>query len=76
MDLRFVKGEDIDNWITVDPVTGQVTTAKILDRESPFVKNDTYEVIVYAVDNGTNALIPKDHFFVNCITLTNSVSGR
>lgn len=50
--LRFVKGEDIAGWITVDEKTGQVSTNKILDRESPFVKNSTYRATVYAVDGG------------------------
>ncbi|KAB5546045.1 hypothetical protein PHYPO_G00067580 [Pangasianodon hypophthalmus] len=49
--FHFIKGEDKDNWVTVDPKTGQVTVAKVMDRESPFVKNNTYSVIVYVVDN-------------------------
>lgn len=48
----FAKGEDKDNWVTMDPKTGQVSVAKRMDRESPFVKNSTYNVIVYVVDNG------------------------
>ncbi|KAK2825589.1 hypothetical protein Q7C36_019516 [Tachysurus vachellii] len=47
----FVKGEDKDNWVTVDSKTGQVFAAKVLDRESPFVENNTYSVTVYVVDN-------------------------
>lgn len=50
--LRFVKGEDIAGWITVDAKTGQVSTNKILDRESPFVINSTYRATLYAVDDG------------------------
>ncbi|XP_049318836.1 cadherin-like protein 26 [Astyanax mexicanus] len=50
--FRFFKGEDVENWITVDPKTGQVFTAKVLDRESPYVKNSSYPVIMYVVDNG------------------------
>ncbi|XP_058265022.1 cadherin-like protein 26 isoform X2 [Hemibagrus wyckioides] len=59
----FAKGEDKDNWVTLDPKTGQVSVAKLMDRESPFVKNSTYSVIVYVVDNaqppltGTGTLI-------------------
>lgn len=48
----FFKGEDKDNLVTLDSKTGQVSVAKILDRESPFVKNSTYNVIVYVKDNG------------------------
>ncbi|XP_026100389.1 cadherin-like protein 26 [Carassius auratus] len=50
--FTFIKGEDIDGWITVDAKTGHVSTAKILDRESPFVLDDTYTVKLYAVDEG------------------------
>ncbi|XP_016331303.1 cadherin-like protein 26 [Sinocyclocheilus anshuiensis] len=52
----FVKGEDIDGWITVDAKTGQVSTAKILDRESPFVISGTYIATLYAVDDGVPPL--------------------
>lgn len=48
----FVKGEDKNNWVTVDSKTGQVSVAKAMDRESPFVKNSTYSVIMYVVENG------------------------
>ncbi|KAL7864501.1 hypothetical protein AOLI_G00159210 [Acnodon oligacanthus] len=50
--FHFTKGEDVDNWITVDPETGKVFTAKVLDRESPLLKNSSYSVILYVVDNG------------------------
>ncbi|XP_036447382.1 cadherin-like protein 26 [Colossoma macropomum] len=50
--FRFSKGEDVDNWITVDPETGEVFTAKVLDRESPLLKDSSYSVILYVVDNG------------------------
>ncbi len=50
--LRFVTGEDIDKWITIDANTGQVSTFKILDRESPFVINGSYSATLYAVDEG------------------------
>ncbi|KAL7859579.1 hypothetical protein SRHO_G00147260 [Serrasalmus rhombeus] len=51
-DFRFLKGEDVDNWVTVDSETGQVSTVKVLDRESPFVKDSVYTVTVYVVDKG------------------------
>ncbi|XP_037397063.1 cadherin-like protein 26 [Pygocentrus nattereri] len=50
--FHFTKGDDVDNWITVDPETGEVFTAKVLDRESPLLKNSSYSVILYVVDNG------------------------
>ncbi|TTO15645.1 Cadherin-like protein 26 [Bagarius yarrelli] len=49
--FQFFKGEDKDDWVTVDPKTGQVSVAKVMDRESPFVINSTYNVTVYVVDN-------------------------
>ncbi|XP_072553526.1 cadherin-like protein 26 [Salminus brasiliensis] len=49
--IRFLKGEDVDNWVTVNE-TGHVSTVKALDRESPFVKDNTYTVTVLAVDQG------------------------
>ncbi|XP_051517924.1 cadherin-like protein 26 [Myxocyprinus asiaticus] len=51
--VMFIRGEDVDNWVTVDSQTGLVSTAKVLDRESPYVKGNTYTVVLYAVDNGT-----------------------
>lgn len=48
----FIKGEDKENWVTVDPKTGQISVAKVMDRESPFVKDSTYSVTVYVADNG------------------------
>ncbi|KAF5906424.1 cadherin-like protein 26, partial [Clarias magur] len=61
--FRFVKGEDKDDWVTVDSETGQVSVAKVMDRESPLVNASTYSVIVYVVNKdeppqtGTGTLI-------------------
>ncbi|XP_073679437.1 cadherin-like protein 26 [Garra rufa] len=54
--FKFVKGEDIDGWITVDAKSGQVSTTKIVDRESPFVNNGTYTATLCAVDDGVPPL--------------------
>ncbi|XP_058619518.1 cadherin-like protein 26 isoform X3 [Onychostoma macrolepis] len=54
--FKFVTGEDIDKWITIDAKTGKVSTIKILDRESPFVINSTYTTTLYAVDEGVPPL--------------------
>ncbi|KAM4610050.1 cadherin-like protein 26 isoform 2-T2 [Polymixia lowei] len=48
----YIKGEDPGDWVTVDSNTGSITTAKILDRESPLVMDDIYNVTMLAVDNG------------------------
>nr|XP_023693646.1 cadherin-like protein 26 [Paramormyrops kingsleyae] len=45
-------GKDPACWVTVDPKTCEIRTAKIMDRESRFVVNGTYTVIVHAVDEG------------------------
>ncbi|XP_060794674.1 cadherin-like protein 26 [Neoarius graeffei] len=49
--FHFEKGEDKDNWVTVDSKTGNVSVAKVMDRESPFVNNSGYSVIMHAVEN-------------------------
>ncbi|XP_068198583.1 cadherin-like protein 26 [Antennarius striatus] len=48
----YVKGKDPADWVTVDHVTGRITTSKAFDRESHFVKDNIYNITVYAVDNG------------------------
>ncbi|XP_068997580.1 cadherin-like protein 26 isoform X1 [Embiotoca jacksoni] len=52
----YKKGEDPADWITVDSKTGKVTTSKIIDRESSFVKDSIYLVTIHAVDNGKPSL--------------------
>ncbi|KAG7472377.1 hypothetical protein MATL_G00108240 [Megalops atlanticus] len=51
-EFEYVKGYDPDNWVTLDSKTGKISTAKVLDRESPYVKNDIYTVTLYAIDKG------------------------
>ncbi|XP_078026023.1 cadherin-like protein 26 isoform X1 [Epinephelus lanceolatus] len=48
----YRKGDDPAGWITVDTKTGKITTTKIIDRESSYVKNNIYTVTILAVDNG------------------------
>ncbi|KAJ8370675.1 hypothetical protein SKAU_G00107030 [Synaphobranchus kaupii] len=50
--FEYSKGDDPDNWVTVDPKTGQISTAKFLDRESPYVVNNTYIITLFAISNG------------------------
>ncbi|XP_075898207.1 desmocollin 2-like protein isoform X2 [Nelusetta ayraudi] len=49
----FMKGTDEAGWITVDKKTGEVTTAKSLDRESPYVKDGIYNATVLVIDHGS-----------------------
>ncbi|KAF3860677.1 hypothetical protein F7725_000932 [Dissostichus mawsoni] len=50
--IVYTKGDDPADWVRVDPKTGNITTTKIIDRESHFVKDNTYKVTTYAADNG------------------------
>uniref|UniRef100_A0A3Q1FVE7 Cadherin 27 n=1 Tax=Acanthochromis polyacanthus TaxID=80966 RepID=A0A3Q1FVE7_9TELE len=45
-------GHDPAGWVTVDPHTGDITTVKTPDRESPHVVNGLYTVLLHAVDKG------------------------
>lgn len=49
----YTISRDPANWLAVDPDSGQITAAGMLDREDEqFVKNNVYEVMVLATDNG------------------------
>ncbi|KAI1892809.1 hypothetical protein AGOR_G00137340 [Albula goreensis] len=50
--FQYVKGNDPAGWLTVDSKTGWIKTAKLMDRESPYVVNNTYTITLFAVDNG------------------------
>ncbi|KAJ8398633.1 hypothetical protein AAFF_G00421610 [Aldrovandia affinis] len=51
--IRFVVLKDPAFWLSVNPVSGIVNTTAILDRESPFVHDNTYSALFMATDNGT-----------------------
>ncbi|KAK1896816.1 Cadherin-2, partial [Dissostichus eleginoides] len=50
--IRYSKMHDPANWLEIDPVNGRISTIAILDRESPYVKNNLYNVTFMASDNG------------------------
>ncbi|XP_073440146.1 EP-cadherin-like [Dendrobates tinctorius] len=50
--LRYRIGNDPARWVTVNEETGIVTGNGNLDRESEFVKNNNYTIIVMVVDDG------------------------
>lgn len=51
--ISYTISRDPASWLAVDPDSGQITAAGILDREDEqFVKNNVYEVMVLATDNG------------------------
>lgn len=49
---RYSKLSDPGNWLRINRTNGQITTTAVLDRESPYVKNNVYEASFLAVDNG------------------------
>lgn len=52
--------------MTVDPHTGDITVAKIPDRESSHVVNGVYTIVLNAADNGKTlgaAAIDRTHRF-------------
>ncbi|XP_063065089.1 cadherin-like protein 26 isoform X2 [Engraulis encrasicolus] len=48
--ITYRKGQDPEGWVSVDSKTGKITTAKHLDRESPYVRSNRYIVTIYAVE--------------------------
>uniref|UniRef100_A0A671PDU9 Si:ch73-74h11.1 n=1 Tax=Sinocyclocheilus anshuiensis TaxID=1608454 RepID=A0A671PDU9_9TELE len=40
--VRYTKGHDPDNWLTIDEETAEIKLAKAPDRESKFLVNGTY----------------------------------
>lgn len=58
---RYSIGHDPAGWLTVDPHTGNITTVKTLDRESPHVVNGVYTVLVHAVDDGKTQSVTAFH---------------
>ncbi|KAM9849263.1 cadherin-2-like [Aulostomus maculatus] len=50
--IRYSKMYDPANWLEIDLVNGRISTIAILDRESPYVKNNFYNVTFMASDNG------------------------
>ncbi|XP_023155048.2 cadherin-2-like [Amphiprion ocellaris] len=50
--IRYSKMYDPANWLEIDPVNGRISTIAILDRESPYIKNNLYNVTFMASDTG------------------------
>ncbi|XP_015220216.2 cadherin-like protein 26 [Lepisosteus oculatus] len=50
--MRYELVSDPANWVAVNEQTGQITNIKEMDRESPFVNNSIYAIVVHAIDDG------------------------
>ncbi|XP_056381932.1 cadherin-1 isoform X2 [Hyla sarda] len=50
--ITYYIGNDPAGWLSVNPENGIITGNGQLDRESMYVKNNTYKAIILAVDNG------------------------
>ncbi|GLD62222.1 cadherin-like protein 26 [Lates japonicus] len=59
-DFVYKVGSDPAGWVTVDPQTGDITTVKTPDRESPHVINGVYTVLLHAEDDGYTAGLVKE----------------
>lgn len=57
--LRYTIGNDPANWLAIHPENGIITARDHLDRESVFVKNNTYVAIVLASDDGNGCVAGK-----------------
>ncbi|KAK1897303.1 Desmoglein-2 [Dissostichus eleginoides] len=75
--VRYVKGSDPGNWLTIDPKTAEIKLNKMPDRESPYLINGTYFAQVLCITEdmpsktatGTVAIQVED-FNDHCPTLT------
>ncbi|XP_077440238.1 desmoglein-2.1-like isoform X3 [Vanacampus margaritifer] len=78
--VKYLKGSDPDNWLTIDPETADIRLIKMPDRESTFLVNGTYyaQVICISEDipsstaTGTVAIQVED-FNDHCPTLTSTL---
>ncbi|XP_073672479.1 desmoglein-2.1-like [Garra rufa] len=79
--VRYAKGYDPDNWISIDMETAEIKLNKAPDRESPFVVNGTYYAKILCISDdfpsetatGTIAIQVED-FNDHCPTVTSTVT--
>ncbi|XP_063154873.1 cadherin-like protein 26 [Candoia aspera] len=50
--IRYQIVSDPGGWVMINENSGNVTTAKTLDRESPLMNNSTYSIVIHAIDDG------------------------
>ncbi|KAF6087855.1 desmoglein 2 [Phyllostomus discolor] len=79
---KYVKLEDRDNWVSVDPATSEIKLVKIPDFESRYVQNGTYTVKILAISEDSprktitgTVVITVEDINDNCPTLVNPVQN-
>ncbi|GAA6089837.1 desmoglein-2-like isoform X2 [Tachysurus ichikawai] len=78
--VRYVKGEDVDNWVSINEKTSEIKLNKYPDRESKHLINGTYYIKILAITDsftpktatGTLAIQVED-YNDHCPVLTSSV---
>ncbi|XP_053537555.1 desmoglein-2-like protein isoform X2 [Ictalurus punctatus] len=55
-DVRYLKGEDVDSWVSIDEKTAEIRLNKYPDRESKFLINGMYYVKILCI---TSDFVPK-----------------
>lgn len=50
--LSYKLQNDSIGWLSIDKDLGLVTVKRAMDRESPYVTDSNYKVLVVAYDNG------------------------
>ncbi|TRY93749.1 hypothetical protein DNTS_020843, partial [Danionella cerebrum] len=78
--VKYIKADDKDNWLTIDEKTGAIRLNKAPDRESKYLVNGTYYAKVYSITQdlpsktatGTIAIMVED-FNDHCPMLSSQV---
>ncbi|KAI5104732.1 desmoglein-2, partial [Silurus meridionalis] len=78
--VRYIKGEDVDNWVNINEHTAEIRLNKYPDHESKFLVNGTYYAKIICITNdfspktatGTLAIQVQD-FNDHCPVLMSSV---
>uniref|UniRef100_A0A3Q0QVB1 Cadherin domain-containing protein n=1 Tax=Amphilophus citrinellus TaxID=61819 RepID=A0A3Q0QVB1_AMPCI len=78
--VRYIKGSDPGNWLSIDPNTAEIKLNKMPDRESPDLVNGTYIAKILCISEdmpgktatGTIAIQVED-FNDHCPTLTSDI---